>query len=215
MGWLLVTGLGFVLGTLLAAEETKRFSFVDLQPKANKLLKEKLGNIDGNNLASLPKGDQLLEGVRFQIGDGLVQLGSKELEKPEPDRVEGILVGQTLAKLHFLHSTAFGAADAGDVANGTKIAKYEVHYEGGATETISVVYGEDVRDFWDDENVTRAQVAWKGENEATKEYEAQLILYLCTWENPLPTKKVVSIDYVKVGDTSAAPFCVAISLEEK
>ena len=35
------------------------------------------------------------------------------------------------------------------------------------------------------------------------------------WENPHPTKKVVSIDYVKVGDTPAGPFCVAMTLEEK
>jgi hypothetical protein len=28
-------------------------------------------------------------------------------------------------------------------------------------------------------------------------------------------ERVVSIDYVKVGDTPAAPFCVAITLEEK
>jgi hypothetical protein len=39
-------------------------------------------------------------------------------------------------------------------------------------------------------------------------------LYLCTWKNPHPTKKVVSIDYVKVGDTPAAPFWVAMTLEE-
>jgi hypothetical protein len=33
--------------------------------------------------------------------------------------------------------------------------------------------------------------------------------------NPHSTKRVVSIDYVKVGDTIAAPFCVAVPLEEK
>ena len=218
MRWpvLLVAGFGCVLGTMVAAEETKKFSFVDLQPKANKPLTEKLGNIDGNNLASLPKGEQTLEGVKFQIGDGLLQLGSTELEKPQPDRVAGIQVGKALARLHLLQSTAFGAAGAGDVANNTEIAKYEVHYEDGATETNSVVYGQDVRDFWDEENgVTRGKVAWKGANEATKQFDGQVRLYLCTWDNPHPTKKVVSIDYVKVGNTPTAPFCIAMTLEEK
>ena len=117
----------------------------------------------------------------------------------------------------------FGRSDP-VIADDAQIAKYEVHYEGGDTETISVVYGKDVRDWWfsaDEKGVSRGKVAWKGENEVTKDKSgfqrppAGIRLYLSTWENPHPTKRVVSINYVKVGDTPAAPFCVALTLEEK
>ncbi len=215
MKWpvLLVTGFGCVLGTLLAAEETKKFSYVDLQPKANQKLTDNLGSgAEGNNLANLPKGEQTLEGVKFKIADGLVQLGSQRLKEPKPDRVDGIKIGKAFGKLHLLHATLWGRNT--DVADDTEIAKYEVHYEGGDTETIPVVYGKDVRDWWvgsDEEGATRGKVAWEGENGAS----IQIRLYRGTWENPHPTKRVVSVDYVKVGNTQAAPFCVAMTLEEK
>jgi hypothetical protein len=41
-------------------------------------------------------------------------------------------------------------------------------------------------------------------------------LYETTWENPKPDKKVLRIDYVsRKDDTVAAPFCIAISAQEK
>jgi WD40 repeat protein len=212
-----------------SAEEAKKFSSVDLQPKANQKLKDNFAGDEGNSLAGLPTGEQTLEKVKFKIGDGLVQLSSNlwKEEKPErkrPDGVEGIPVGKAFAKLHILHATQYGSL-AGVIADDTEIAKYVVHYEGGGTETIPVVYGKDVRNWWfspEEKGVTRGQVAWKGENEATKKtvdrpeaQRRQIRLYLSTWENPHPTKKVVNIDYVKVGDSPAAPFCVAMTLEEQ
>jgi hypothetical protein len=212
-----------------AAEQTRKFSYVDLQPRANQKLKDNFAGDDGNSLASLPTGEQTFEKVKFKIADGLLQLGStlwKE-EKPErkkPDRVEGIAVGKAFARLHLLHATQYGSL-YGVIADDTEIAQYVVHYEGGDTETIPVVYGKDVRNWWfspNEKGVTRGKVAWKGENEATKKTQdrpeaqrRQIRLYLSSWENPHPTKKVVSIDFVKVGDSAAAPFCVAMTLEEK
>jgi hypothetical protein len=38
-------------------------------------------------------------------------------------------------------------------------------------------------------------------------------LYLTTWTNPNPGKKVVSIDFARTDGTPAAPFCVAITAE--
>jgi hypothetical protein len=82
MKWpvVLATGLGCVLGTLLAGEEARKFSYVDLQPKANQQLTDNVGSgIEGNNLANLPKGEQTLEKVKFRIADGFLQLGSQRL----------------------------------------------------------------------------------------------------------------------------------------
>jgi hypothetical protein len=38
-------------------------------------------------------------------------------------------------------------------------------------------------------------------------------LYLSTWKNPHPEKTVGSIDYVSM-KRNAAPFCVAMTVEE-
>jgi len=218
---LLVIGLSCLLGSLLVAEEPKKFSYVDLQPKVNQKLADNLGlGREGNNLANLPKGEPILEEVRFKIADGFLQLGSTWLKEPKPDRIDSIKVGKAFAKLHLLHATIFGNPGAGDIADDTVIAKYEIHYAGGDTATIPVLYGKDVRDWFrsDDpkaKEVTRGKVAWTGDNEVAKREGTQIRLFLGTWENPYPTKKVVSIDYVKVGDTAAAPICVAMTLEEQ
>jgi hypothetical protein len=137
-------------------------------------------------------------------------------------------VGRTFAKLHLLHATQYGNGQVigeegkeGDplfVAGGTRIAEYRVHYEDKTVAAVPVAFGEDVRDWWftgTTKGVKRGQVAWEGDNDLAKRLDSRIRLYLTTWENPHPGKKVVAIDYVKVGDTPAAPFCVAITLEAK
>jgi hypothetical protein len=57
-------------------------------------------------------------------------------------------------------------------------------------------------------------VAWKGTNDAVKKQGITLHLFLATWDNPQPTKKVVSIDFDSTADTPCAPFCVAMTVEE-
>jgi hypothetical protein len=218
---LLWLAAGSALSLAPAGLADKTFSYVDLQPQANQKLLDNFGSgREGNNLASLPKGEQTLEEVRFKIGDGLIHLGSKLLKEEKPDRVNGIEVGKAFARLHLLHATGYGRNEGTPlfVRDDTKIAEYKIYYEDGDTETIPVVYGKDVRDWWfsaDDKDVTRSKVAWKGDNEVAKSSQCQIRLYRSTWENPHPAKRVVVIDYVKVGDTPAAPFCVAITLEEK
>lgn len=212
-----------------AAGADKAFRPVDLQPHANQKLTDDLGRgSEGNNLAALPKGEQTLGGVKFVVGDGFVQRGSKLLKAERPDKIEGIKVCRTAAKLHFLHGTQYGNGSVigqegkdGDplyVADGTRIAEYTVRYADGATATVPVMYGEDVRDWWftgKPKGVTRGKVAWEGANEASKTYESKLRLYRTTWANPHPDKVIASIDYAKVGDGPAAPLCVAVTAEGK
>jgi hypothetical protein len=214
--------------SVASAAPPEKFTFVDIQPHANQKLKEPFGGGDGNDLAALGKDGRTLAGVNFKIGAGAIQLTSKLLAVKRPTKVEGIKVGQVGVKLHFLHATEFGNGSKigqegkeGDplfVADGTTIAEYKVHYEDGKTETIPVVYGQDVRDWWFTEGtkgVTRGKVAWLGDNEMAKENKCRIRLYLTTWENPPPAKKIASIDYVRMGDSPAAPFCVAITVEAK
>ena len=124
--------------------------------------------------------------MNFKIGSGVVELYSKLLPNERPKKVEGIKVGKSCAKLHILHATEYGNAAEGDsifVKDGTKIAEYVVHYEDGKTETIPVVYGEDVRDWWFNENakgVSRGKVAWTGDNDAATGLQCRIRLYLTT-----------------------------------
>jgi len=208
-------GLLLVLPTFAAPlPDAPPFTPIELKAHLNVKLSENLHSdrFPNNNLSSLPTGKQKLAGLEFTIGDGVVQLGSENV-KSKPEKVEGIKVGRTFKKLHIIHACGYNAPDD------TVIGKYVVHYDDKTKSEIEVVYGRDVVDWWaypDRKGPTKGKVAWEGENEASKGFEAKLKLYLTTWENPNPKKKVVTIDFVATAqDTGAAPFCVAMTAEEK
>ena len=215
-----------VLATILvsqAAPTDEAASYIDLQPKANQKLAENFHNenFQGNNLTQLPKGESLFGDVRFKIEDKLIQLGCKYV-KDKPDKVEGIKVGKKFAKLYILHATGFGAyGKPGDplyIDDGTMIGHYTVKYADNSEEIIPIVYGEDVRDWFnhdDSKRTSRGKIVWEGENEFARQFNAKLRLYLTEWKNPKPDQKVVSIGYAREGDSVAAPFCVAMSTAEK
>ena len=173
---------------------------IDLGPHINQKLNERFHNYrDGNDLATLPNGRQNFAGIAFTVGGGVVQLGGEK-----PAKVAGIKVGAKAVKLHFLHACGF----SGSVPLNTRIGKYVVHYDDKSTEEIEIVYGKDVVDWWVQPGVsdpTRSKVAWEGQNAFSA-----IKLFLTTWENPKPEKRIVTLDYVAIGGT---PFCVAISAE--
>jgi hypothetical protein len=198
-----------LVGVSPAVAQEHKLTYLDLQPQANQMLKESLGN-EGNNLAALPKGEQVFDGVQFKIGEGLIQLASTAIAD-KPEKVEGIKVGTTFSKLYLLHACHHGAKDD------AIIGYYTVNYEDKSQETIPIVYGRDISDWWyteDSKAPTRAKVAWKGSNDDAKNNGAGIRLYATTWKNPEPTRKVVSIDFGSTNSTDAAPFCVAITAEE-
>lgn len=201
-----------------------KFAFIDLEPHMNFKLTDDLSTgRAGNNLSALPMGEQTLEGISFKIGPGLLQIASTELTTM-PEKIDGIAVGRTFAKLHILHGTNFGGGlnKPGDdwyVQDGTLIGKYLVHYEDGSSETIPIVYGEDVRDWWyvdGEAEPSKGKVVWRGENDAASKFGAHLRLYVSTWVNPKPDKKVKHIEFVsRKNDTPAAPFCLSMSVQDK
>lgn len=81
---------------------------MDLKDKFTHKLSEKFGrdSREGNFL-TIEKGEQKLGDVKFKIGDGVIQLGSKVWAEM-PKKVEGIKVGKKFAKLHILHATGYG-----------------------------------------------------------------------------------------------------------
>jgi hypothetical protein len=142
-------------------------AFLDLSTHVNHQLTADFnsGRYAGNNLASLPTGNQTFGGVKFHIGKGLLQLGSSSY-KGKPDKIEGIRVGRKLKKLHFLHGTCFSTADD------TVIAKYVIHYADKTTAEVEVAYGKDVVDWWayaGQEAPPRGNAAWDGQNEPARQ----------------------------------------------
>jgi hypothetical protein len=214
-----LAALLLTLGVAPASAPPGKFVFVSIESQANQKLTESFGSgTKGNDLAALKMGERTCAGVNFKIGEKLIQLGSKLLKTERPNKVDAIKVDNTFAKLHILHSTEYGEGGA-QIPEGTTIAEYKVVYDDGATETIPVVYGQDVRDWWyyqGSKEVSRGKVGWKGENEYSKTFDAEIHLYVLTWENPHAAKKVASISYAKTDPEGvAAPFCVAITLEAK
>jgi hypothetical protein len=213
----LAAGLCLLSSALaLSAPAPKKVGFVpvDLQPKGNRLLSDNLhGYKDAkNDLGELKKGKHTLGNIVFEVGDKLIELGSKKAADG-PEKVEGIAVGRTVEKLHFLHAAGYkGQEDE-------VIGKYIVHYEGGRKEEIDIVYGKDVHDWWTESDVpkvTRGKIVWEGKNEAVTVLTTKttLQLFLMTWTNPHPRLKVTQLDFVST-QTDSAPFCVAVTAETK
>src|SRR5262249_49459042 len=118
-------------------------TYIDLAPHTNVKLADNFhsGDFPGNNLAKLPTGKQTFADVKFKVGEGVIQLGRRQV-KEKPDKVDGMKVGRLVGKLQSLHGTGYQAADD------PVIAKYVVHYDDKTTADIEVAYGRDLVDWW-------------------------------------------------------------------
>lgn len=221
---LTMLAVGFALASASVGAQDRKFIPLELSSKTNQKLLDKLHTgAEGNNLKELSLGEHSFAGVKFRIGEGLIQLGSKVLETM-PDKVESIPVDRKFAQLHLFHATGFGGGPnlpgtEWHVEDGTLIGEYHVRYHDNSTESIAIVYGEDVRDWFyleDEKEPSRGKVAWRGSNDRATQVGAKLRLYVSSWKNPKPDQKVLSVDYLsKKSETVAAPFCLAITLEEQ
>jgi hypothetical protein len=185
---------------LIVAIRDSLIRSIDLGPHVNQKLTERFHDYrEGNDLATLPTGRRSFAGIPFTVGKGVVRLGGDK-----PAKVVGIKVDEKAMKLHFLHA----CGHSGNVPRDTPIGKYIVHFADKTTEEIEIVYGKDVVDWWVQPGVsdpTRGKVAWEGQNAFSA-----IKLFLTTWENPNPGKRIVTLDFVA---TEGTPFCVAISAE--
>jgi len=196
-----LTALLCLLCTVTPAAPPGKFTAVDLKPHINQKLTASFSSgLENNTLKELGKGGRTLHGVNLQIGDGVVQLGSKSLDTQKPYKVKAIKVGgKVCAKIHILHATEFGngngsgeEGDPGLIKDGTKIAEYQIRYEDGKTESIPVVYGEDVRDGGTaptPRGVTRGKIAWQGDNDAAKELNRRHPLVPVYLGKPAPRRR--------------------------
>ena len=201
----------------LAADE---FIPIDIQPQCNGILADSWGSgRAGSTLESLPSGPQMFDNTKFYIGKQLIQLGStRDAFTKRPEKVEGIKVDCKLGKLHFLHAVQDGSLEPWFVHDNTVVGEYRVNFDDRSAAIIPIVYGVDVRDWFysaRERGPDHATIAWVGDNDFAKGVGARIRLYKTTWENPWPHKKVTTIDFsCRKTETLAAPFCVAITVEQ-
>jgi hypothetical protein len=190
-----------------------KLAYVDVQPKADQTMDLPTFDTVANDMRQVPRGEQTFGGVKFTIGPGSLQLGSG-LVAQAPERIEGISVGKHAARLYVLHGTQF-SGPTHNVADGTTIGWYRVVYEDQTEESIAIVAGEDVRSWFADDSAppTRGTKVWEGKNLLAEWLNSSVRLFASGWTNPHPEKKVARIDFLAAG-TQAAPFCLAITIEE-
>ena len=161
-----------------------------------------------NDLSTLPRGVQKIAGVEFDVR-GLIQLGSRKLSHPRyPLAVRDIKVDQKAARLQFLHSTGWSAAD------GTPVATYVMHLANGKSHEFTVNYGDQLLDWvaWQPNPKERdTVVAWSGTSPATGG-QTTLNVFKTEWVNPEPDQPITRIDYI-ASNNDPAPFLIAITAE--
>ncbi len=150
---------------------------------------------------------------RPSIGPGSLQLGSGLLPAA-PERIEGIPVNKHVARMYVLHGAQF-SGPTNSIADGVIIGWYRVTYDDQTEEAIAIVAGEDMRDWFarDSERPTRGTLVWEGKNIFGSWLGVTVRLFAGGWKNPHPEKKIARIDFLATG-AQAAPFCLAITIEE-
>ena len=191
-----------------------RLTPLDFQAKANRKTQDlsPSSGFEGNGLAELGLGDKTLDGVRFRIAAKLIQLAGGQ-EFAVPKTVEGIPVHCAVQRLYVLHATQCSAArerwSAGTPSITRMVRWLPCRLSSDRTSAIGM---------------TRTWITWESRYPeeglsglaatATAAGTAPLLrLYLGTWENRRPGKKVTHIDFSSTSG-EAAPFCVAMTVEE-
>jgi hypothetical protein len=191
---------------------------LDLSPQFTRALDRMSSNSqsEGNWLSGFPRGETVLGGVRFRIGQGLLVLGSPQMPDA-PRRVGGIAINSRISRLHVLHASQWSAAPHFPVDDGAAIGYYQLNYADGSNVRFPIAYGVDVRDWWAWDRgqlaTPRGRIVWTGSNAVSRAQQVDLRMFAGAYENPYPERPVASIDFVSTEYRSAAPFCLAMTIE--
>jgi len=187
-------------------------NFIDLSKYYNTSLDEEIHHKPGNDLKTVPHGVSEFAGTLFDVR-GIIQLsGSISKEKTGydyPSEIIGINVNRKGGKLQFLQCSSWHEKE------GTKIGEYQIQYVNGHIEIIPIVYQVHVVDWWvlpGDKLPVGVEVAWKGDNERTRNQGYSIQFYKYTWVNPFPEIEIKALDFISDGMESA-PFLIAITVE--
>ena len=196
-----------------------RIRFVDLRAAANRAFSDRIAG-DGaggwtdqgeNCLRNVPWGPTDCNGVVFdfirpdQNGDrACVMLRSTRLPQLDlPDAVRGVRVDLRAEALYFLHAAAWPGG------SGEEVMRYLVRYADGSSETVPILAGRDIGDWWFDTRkkpaaAARCRPGWK--NSESRGFHA------LRWDNPHPEKTIACIDIESAGG-AAVPVVAAVTAE--
>ena len=120
-----------------------------------------------------------------------------------PREILGIKVSRKTSKLVFLHATAWSGLVDG---KNKKAAEYKINYADGSTETIDLVVGKNIGEWWSASDLPEAVVGCK-----YSQPSGEVIgLYNYVWDNPHPEKIITTIDFVSA-QTGPVAICAAIT----
>ncbi|GBC95366.1 Beta-hexosaminidase [bacterium HR16] len=158
-----------------------------------------------HDLRNLPRSEQSLGGVRFQLSTdpakpSAVVLASNMLPtKPLPSMVH-FPVGRRASTLYFLHATGW------QVDRNRLVGNYRILYADNTSETIPLEYGVNIC-AWDDTSPAYfAKVVWRSQ---TADGTPVALRALC-WDNPHPQKTITAVEF-SVVDEMAAPMLFAVT----
>ena len=105
------------------------------------------------------------------------------------------------------------ARNAALIEDGLEIGRYIVHFATGEQREIPLVLGRDLVDWHTQPRRNETYVtAWAGENPKSRKMGKQIRLFKSTWQNPLPSVEVRSVDFVATC-SGPCPFLVALTVE--
>jgi hypothetical protein len=128
-----------------------------------------------------------------------------------------IPVDRKFRRLHVLHGTAALELD------GERVGTYRLHYRGGGSTELPIIYGRDSRDMWHYSTaltdtgkgwaqVSEAELAWICTASQTNPLEHGIRLYRRTYKNPAPEREVTHLTFESNMATSG-PFLLALTVE--
>jgi len=168
----------------------------------------------GTTWSYLPRGLQVMGGIPFRI-DGKFEVtgieGLKGGNEYIPTRVSGIPIGRTAEKLVLLHATGFTEKD------GTPLANLVLHYAGGKEQSLRMIYGVHVRNWYEDRYEKKkslldpnSTVVWNGDDDS--ERNTPVRLHRTIFANPLPNIPLESVDVVSLFSHSP-PIIFALTIQ--
>jgi hypothetical protein len=162
----------------------------------------------GCNLAALSRAGHIRVDNKEFEPRGIIQVGcfqSEKLADAYPQKVERILIGRKVRRLHFLQASLNRAP------TGAKIGHYVVHYADGCQE-VPLIYGEDLRCWLTESDseteLRRGTLAWTGRT--TGLFLRSIRLFSLSWKNSRPDDEILSLDFESLS-AEGAPFLVALT----
>jgi hypothetical protein len=191
---------------------------VDLTQYYNSLLDEGIPSHGTyRTLSGFRPGQQTLSGVEFDAR-AIIRLCSRpsaEDDRKFPMRVEGIAIGRQCQRIHFLTACNW------KILAGKTVATLTMHYAGGQMRQMALRYGQHLVEFCDPiespreavaEPPTKSElrVAWKTPD---LKAEHRSCVFIVTWENPLPTLPILSVDFESNPEFYCAPLLLAMTCQ--